>query len=349
MIFWLLAVFLACANDEVETLGGISGLVTSLDNGEPLSGGSVSISPADRSATTGSDGRYEFLNLEPGQYTVQIMCRGHKTNTKRITVVAGEVVAGDIQLAMGSEDFALSTNKLQFGSGNIQHTFDIINTSISRSIDWNIPDGYPSWLSVSEIGGTLLPGGQRAITVTLQNTPAYYSEGYITVEVAGSTKQVYVTVAGNQSGGDGDGGGSDSGVSGTVTSCDSRIIANMTTFRMSGFTAVMEYTLRNDGEDIANFDLEKYTCGVYDDLGTGYEVNYQTKVYFEFGSQKAFDGWSRLRQPFPGGTTLKGMVKIMNVPAGAKEFTRISIGFSTYDSSWNLDSNQVIFKNVKIK
>lgn len=288
VIFLFISTFGACTKDEVETTGGISGTVTSLDNEEPLSGGNVSLNPGGKAATTGSNGRYEFQRLEPGQYTVQVMCKDHKTNTKRITVVAGETAVGDIQLEMGAENFKLSDNQLQFVPGNTENSFSIINTSISQSIDWKVLSGYPSWLSVSETQGTLSKGGKRDITVSLAGSPAAGSEGYITVEVAGSTLQVYVAVKGSDEGDSGD--GSDSSVSGTVTSCDSRIVVKMTAFRMSGSTAILEYTLRNDGEDMAGFRLRQYKCEIHDDSGTGYDTGSVTKVFYELGTERVFNG-----------------------------------------------------------
>lgn len=340
----------ACSKDEAETSGGISGLVTNRENGEPLSGVNITLNPGGKAATTGSDGRYEFAGLEPAIYTVQAKCSGYKTNTKSVTVVAGEIMVGDLQMEVGADNFALSTRELKFSPSNTSNVLSVTNTSVTMSISWSIIE-CPSWLSVSKRSNENLQKGKSDdIVVTLGNNPQ--SEGYIVIQSAGSTASIYVTYTANGSGEGGDEGGDEGGgseVSGTVTTCDSRIHVSMTGFRMSGTTAILEYLLRNDGEDIANFDLEKYGCLVYDDLGTGYDTDYSSKVYYELGSKKAFDGWSRLRQPFPSGTSLKGTIKIMNVPSSAKEFTNITITVATYASSWKLDGEKIVFKNVKIK
>jgi len=193
-IVFILSVF-ACTKDEAETTGSIIGLVTRSDNGEPLSGVSVSLNPGGKTATTGSDGRYEFVNLEPQQYTVQLMKAGYKTSTRRITVVAGEVASGDVQLTAGEEEFDLSVSSMTFSKENTTRSFDIINISASKEISWSILTSYPSWLSISEKSGRIPKGGQRSIVVKVINTPTVGSEGYITIDVAGSTKQIYITYA----------------------------------------------------------------------------------------------------------------------------------------------------------
>ena len=53
--------------------GRIQGIVTNYTTGEPLQGVNISLSPSGLSAVTGSDGRYEFNDIEVGQYTVQGM------------------------------------------------------------------------------------------------------------------------------------------------------------------------------------------------------------------------------------------------------------------------------------
>lgn len=57
----------ACAKDEVETTGSIYGIVNDADNGEPISGAHVTLNPGGKATNTGSDGRYEFLSMDPGQ------------------------------------------------------------------------------------------------------------------------------------------------------------------------------------------------------------------------------------------------------------------------------------------
>ena len=82
---WAVLIVTGCAKDEVDTTGTIYGIVNDADNGEPVSGVYVVLNPRGKTTNTGSDGRFEFLDMEPGQYTIQISKNGYKTNTKRIS------------------------------------------------------------------------------------------------------------------------------------------------------------------------------------------------------------------------------------------------------------------------
>ena len=100
-IYLALFVFLllgACAKDIEVFTGNIQGKVTDAVSGEVLQGVSVSITPSGNSKTTGSDGAFEFLDLEPKQYELQAKKEGYEPNSKTITVITGSTISGDIQL-----------------------------------------------------------------------------------------------------------------------------------------------------------------------------------------------------------------------------------------------------------
>ena len=124
---WAVFIVAGCTKDEVDTTGTIYGIVNDADNGEPVSGVYIVLNPGGKTANTGSDGRFEFLDMEPGQYTIQISKNGYKTNTKRISVVAGEQTSGDMVLERGESRIKLSTNSLIFAKGETSKTFDIMN------------------------------------------------------------------------------------------------------------------------------------------------------------------------------------------------------------------------------
>lgn len=98
-LFALLAVlFVGCTEDEYTLFGTISGTVTDINTGEPIGNVSLTISPSGKSSVTGSDGNYEFVDLEATQYKIQARHANYKTDTKTVNVLAGEIVRGDMQL-----------------------------------------------------------------------------------------------------------------------------------------------------------------------------------------------------------------------------------------------------------
>jgi len=76
----------------------IHGMVTDVDTGEPIAHASVQYTPSGETALTGNDGWYEFLKLEPRQYTISVQKAGYGTDRKTIEAVVGEKIKVDFQL-----------------------------------------------------------------------------------------------------------------------------------------------------------------------------------------------------------------------------------------------------------
>lgn len=84
----------ACTKTEYELTGNIAGTVIEIgdDNvaGDPIQGVTVTINPNSKNTYTGSDGSFEFKDLEATNYKVSVQKSGYKTNFKDISVNAGE-------------------------------------------------------------------------------------------------------------------------------------------------------------------------------------------------------------------------------------------------------------------
>lgn len=164
-----LIVVAACAKDEEVFTGNILGKVTDAVTGEVLQGVTVTITPTGASRTTGSDGYFEFRDLEPKQYEIQARKSGYSTNNKTATVVTGRDVSGDIQLTPIKQDgkLELSVSSLNFGSQNSSLSFSIQNNG-NKTFNWNI-SGLDdiNWFKVNPTTGTLAAGKSNAVTVTL--------------------------------------------------------------------------------------------------------------------------------------------------------------------------------------
>ena len=163
---WAVLIVTGCAKDEVDTTGTIYGIVNDADNGEPVSGVYVVLNPRGKTTNTGSDGRFEFLDMEPGQYTIQISKNGYKTNTKRISVVAGEQASGDMVLERGESRIKLSTNSLAFAKEETSKTFDVMNIGTSGSVSWSVTFT-ESWLKVTPVNGTTAQGKNSTVIVNI--------------------------------------------------------------------------------------------------------------------------------------------------------------------------------------
>lgn len=152
-----------------KTTGQIQGLVTNYNTNEPIQGVNISLSPTGASAVTGSDGRYEFANLAPGNYTVQGMKQGFESNTKNITITAGNVSSGDMQLRPAATGFRLNVEYLDFGSAFSNLTFKIINANANTPMSWEISESL-NWLTVTPSTGNLQGGQETTVTVDIDRS-----------------------------------------------------------------------------------------------------------------------------------------------------------------------------------
>ena len=90
-ISFIIALFGACEPVEIDMFSTISGTVVDADTTNPIEGVSVILSPTGKNVITGTDGYFEFSNLEALQYTVTVQKTGYSTNRKTINAIAGEV------------------------------------------------------------------------------------------------------------------------------------------------------------------------------------------------------------------------------------------------------------------
>lgn len=81
----------SCEPVSYETFGDIAGEVVDAATGTPVSGALITLSPGGKNAYTGSDGLFEFNDLDAIQYTISVQSNGYATDRKTITVIAGEL------------------------------------------------------------------------------------------------------------------------------------------------------------------------------------------------------------------------------------------------------------------
>ena len=163
-----LGLFSTSCKKEVAT-GKIQGLVTNYATSEPIQGVNISLSPTGASAVTGSYGRYEFNNLEPGNYTVQGTKSGFESNTKNITITSGNVSSGDMQLRPAATGFRLNVDYLDFGTNFTQMSFKIINVSTTNAMSWEIVESL-NWLETSPSSGSIQGGQETTVNVAIDRS-----------------------------------------------------------------------------------------------------------------------------------------------------------------------------------
>ncbi len=160
--------FIGCDKENIST-GNIYGIITDADNGQPLSAVNVVLNPSGETFSTGSDGRYEFVNLKSGQYTVQATKTDYLSNYSHVTVVANQSVSGDIRLqAIAREaSIEISSTMLDFGSTQTELAISIKNSG-NEAASWSVDLGNnSSWITASPMAGTIGAKKTQSLSFTV--------------------------------------------------------------------------------------------------------------------------------------------------------------------------------------
>ena len=212
--------FTACSEDEIPMFGSVYGVVSDSATGQPISGASITLSPGNFTYVTGSDGHYQFTDLEAGSYKVNCLANGYNANSRQITIYAGGNSTCDFLLTKQTSvsGISLSTNSIDFGNKLSEQVFSIINTGNAGEVSWTISNT-ASWISVTPVSGSVAQGKSSSVTVKIDRSKITQDEtSYITVNAAGGSLAVMVTVNCNN-GGNGDngdnGGNGDNGANGS--------------------------------------------------------------------------------------------------------------------------------------
>jgi len=94
----LLGVGTGCSKSTPDLYATLYGVVTDSGTAEPIAGANVVLSPGGKTMTTGTDGQFQFLDLDPQQYTITVQKAGYQTNRKTVTAVTGEKTEANIPL-----------------------------------------------------------------------------------------------------------------------------------------------------------------------------------------------------------------------------------------------------------
>ena len=86
-LFAFAVVATSCSKTEYNNFATLYGVVSDNTTGNPIANATVVLSPGGTTKTTGNDGRFEFSELEPQQYTVTVQKVGYQTNRKSIIAI----------------------------------------------------------------------------------------------------------------------------------------------------------------------------------------------------------------------------------------------------------------------
>jgi hypothetical protein len=185
-IFIAIALFLcSCSssndNGNGNGTGTIYGEVTDKVTGVRLSDANVILRPLGTATLTGSQGRYEFTNVEAGTYFLTVTKAGYSDliDDFEINIKANSSIPRDVQIEKLPESLRLvnadgkDIDGLYFGNTYTSRSFIIFNASTS-TLNWEIIND-KEWITIDKLTGTLTPGGQESILVTID--PSQLGDG----------------------------------------------------------------------------------------------------------------------------------------------------------------------------
>ena len=166
----LCGVFQSC-QPEVVLPGGIYGTVLDKETGEPIRNAEISLSPSGKTTVVGSNGTYEFVNLEAGMYTVNVQTDGYDHNSKTANVVNGESTACDFHLTktIVNQDLEIAPTSLNFGTTQNQLSVTITNRGTEETA-WSLDLGACKWLSANPVSGRIGAGKTQAIIFSVDRS-----------------------------------------------------------------------------------------------------------------------------------------------------------------------------------
>ena len=200
-ILLVCGIYQACAPD-VELPGSIYGVVADKATGEPIKSAGVELSPGGLKTITGSEGQFEFTELDPGKYTILVTKTGYIDGvSSTIEVKAGQQAKGDIQIEQIPPALKVVDEKnqelaeLNFGDAeaDVARSFNIYNDGAEK-LSWEIVKT-AVWIdSISKVAGELQPNAKQAVVITIDRNKLEEGENKTTLQITSSNGSKSLTV-----------------------------------------------------------------------------------------------------------------------------------------------------------
>lgn len=134
--------------------GSISGSVSDLTTGDPVSSANITLNPGGNAIVTGSDGRFAFQNLDPGEYVVEVSKEGYFSNSSHLTVRSNENTLAHLLIARMPSTIISDKTALDFGDQIETLSFTIVNRGY-KDLEYMVETGHCEWLTVKPQSGIL--------------------------------------------------------------------------------------------------------------------------------------------------------------------------------------------------
>jgi len=166
-IYIVICIFLfGCKPEEIILHGEIRGIVSDNATGQPLQAVAVKLNPINDTTSTGIDGKYQFTNLDPGQYEVLATKQAYAGETRNATVNSANTTI--IHFALQSIPVIhYSKTDLDYGIDLESLSFTISKSGIGKVAYTISPNN--DWINVYPLSGDV-DNETDTITVTVNRS-----------------------------------------------------------------------------------------------------------------------------------------------------------------------------------
>lgn len=202
MIMW----FSSC--EKEPQLCSLYGVVTDLASGEPVGNAGVELLPLGLKSVTGSDGTFEFTNIEEGTYRLLITKTGYQDHTSNDIVVNAKSDGSthSIQIEKLPPSLSLLDDEgnevtiLDFGSNPevVMRSFFIFNKG-EEKLEWSIVYAC-NWISsISKQSGELKSGASQPLVIEIDRSRLNMGDNSTTIHFVSNsgTRQIEVLASSN--------------------------------------------------------------------------------------------------------------------------------------------------------
>lgn len=200
-VLFICGVYYSCLPKE-ELPGSIYGVVADKATGEPIKSAGVELSPSGLKTITGSEGQFEFVELDPGKYTLLVTKTGYLEGvSSTIEVKAGQQAKGDVQIeklppalkVVNDNREEIST--LDFGGSvdDVARSFSLFNDGV-ESLEWQITTTAEWIKAVSKTEGVLSSGATQSLIVTIDRTKLGSGENKTTAHITSNNGSKQLTI-----------------------------------------------------------------------------------------------------------------------------------------------------------
>ena len=187
---------------EDETTGSIAGIVTDKATGEPIKNAGVELKPSGKNTVTGSDGQFEFVEIELGEYTLVATKTGYNDGeSSKITVSAGQTAHCDIQMEKlppalkVTDDAGNEISEIDFGEETDvrMKPFSIFNNG-TQTLEWEI-SWTAEWIEeISKTSGTLNAGATQSLNMKIDRSLLQSGMNTTTVSITSNDGSKQLTI-----------------------------------------------------------------------------------------------------------------------------------------------------------